>query len=902
MKKIISLMISLMCVLSLVACGGTNAETETTSDLATAKEYLYAMYKDGNPVTPTDYTVVGVVNIGGVEFNVTWTADSETVNFVQDGKMVTVDVDEKNPEEVVYNLTATLSDAEGNTESVSFERSVPAAIIIGAGMSYEEIVEAAYTLQDGIAMEEEYRLFGTITNIDTPYSEDYKNITVTIQIGELADKQIMCYRLAGEGAEALAVGDAITVEGILKNYKGTIEFDGAEVSYADDFDKSNVEKLTAEEKTPVIPSEITGTYELISLPMAIAIARDGGEDFTSNDTYYITGWVSSVSNASFGELTITDGNVSIYAYGISNYTSGDGYPLLGDVVVLEAVLGTKGTDVELKNTTKLVEWHDVKVDEKEYTASTIVEARNAEAGSKLIVEGVVAGFTYKNAKTTSGKYVADGLYLVNGTDSIYVFGVDLCSVVEIGNTIKIAGVKEFFIQEKEISLAEKYGFTGACQLSSVELIENKGGNTDVLANSFEKTTIKNLMENNYDANITTQIYEVNALIRKAPGDGFVNYYINDLDGKTGTYTYTKCNGNDFGWIDSYLNANGEYLCTLLVTVCNAKATASGCNWRMVPLKFLAPFTFDTAKTADFVLEYLVLTEFDEVYYANPETELITTHASELLGYEGVTVSYVSDNESVVKFTDSLDKKVLNVLALGEANVTITVTYGNTTATKTIKIIRDGEPTFEALTVKEAVDTPKGEEITVMGIVAGGVANQKTGFYLIDETGVIAVKMLDADQLAKVAQGNKVVIKGKREQYKQTDTLPGQTSIVDAEVVHNYFGEHEYSTTTFQETTLEEIASVPATEDRTTQVYIIEAATKFSSDGRSVIIENGGKSLALYASGVGQYKWLTDLVLEKTARMEVALCNWNNKTTYKAYVLAVYLEDGTKVVNPNNFAS
>ena len=763
-----------------------------------------------------------------------------------------------------------------------------------------EVLEAAKDLADDGVLPTQCKVTGKVSNFKENFSfggGSYYTFDLIDETGK-----IYVYSPVGTVLNTLKDGETVFVKGTVKNYKGTIEFDGAEVSYADDFDKSNVEKLTAEEKTPVIPSEITGTYEFISLPMAIAIARDGGEDFTSNDTYYITGWVSSVSNASFGELTITDGNVSIYAYGISNYTSGDGYPLLGDVVVLEAVLGTKGTDVELKNTTKLVEWHDVKVDEKEYTASTIVEARNAEAGSKLIVEGVVAGFTYKNAKTTSGKYVADGLYLVNGTDSIYVFGVDLCSVVEIGNTIKIAGVKEFFIQEKEISLAEKYGFAGACQLSSVELIENKGGNTDVLANSFEKTTIKNLMENNYDANITTQIYEVNALIRKVPGDGFVNYYINDLDGKTGTYTYTKCNGNDFGWIDSYLNANGEYLCTLLVTVCNAKATASGCNWRMVPLKLLAPFTFDKANTAEFVLEYLVLTEFDEVYYANPETELITTHASELLGYEGVTVSYVSDNESVVKFTDSLDKKVLNVLALGEANVTITVNYNGTTATKTIKIVRDGEPVFEALTVKEAINTPKGEEVTVMGIVAGGVANQKTGFYLIDETGVIAVKMLDADQLAKVAQGNKVVIKGKREQYKQTDTLPGQTSIVDAEVVHNYFGEHEYSTTTFQETTLEEIASVPATEDRTAQVYIIEAATKFSSDGRSVIIENGGKSLALYASGVGQYKWLTDLGLDKTVRMEVALCNWNNKTTYKAYVLAVYLEDGTKVVNPNNFAS
>ena len=248
MKKFISLMISLMCVLSLVACGGTEAKTEITSDLVTAKDYLYAMYKDGNPVTPTDYTVVGVVNIGGVEFNVTWTADSETVKFVQDGKMVTVDVDEMNPEEVVYNLTATLSDPEGNTESVSFERSVPAAIIIGAGMSYEEIVEAAYTLQDGIAMEEEYRLFGTITNIDTPYSEDYKNITVTIQIGELADKQIMCYRLAGEGADVIAVGDTITVTGIMKNYKGTIEINSGWiidfVSKANDFDSSNYTEMS----------------------------------------------------------------------------------------------------------------------------------------------------------------------------------------------------------------------------------------------------------------------------------------------------------------------------------------------------------------------------------------------------------------------------------------------------------------------------------------------------------------------------------------------------------------------------------------------------------------------------------------------------------------------------------
>ena len=74
-------------------------------------------------------------------------------------------------------------------------------------------------------MTEPQRLYGVITAINEAYSEKYDNITLTIQIGELADKPIKCFRLSGEGVAELAVGDAITVEGTLKNYKGEIEFD-----------------------------------------------------------------------------------------------------------------------------------------------------------------------------------------------------------------------------------------------------------------------------------------------------------------------------------------------------------------------------------------------------------------------------------------------------------------------------------------------------------------------------------------------------------------------------------------------------------------------------------------------------------------------------------------------------
>ena len=217
MKKFIALIAVLTLCLGL---GVAHAD-----ELSDAKSYLYFMYRNQVSTTPVDYEVVGGVKIGENVYEIEWSSDSDTVKFIRnENGMVTVDVDEKNPEEITYKLIATFKGEGDRVETVAFTRKVPAAMIL-EGMSYAEIVDYAYTLEDQQSSTEAFRLYGTVTKIDSAWSEKYGNITVTIAVAGKEDKPIQCYRLAGEGAQNLQVGDAITVEGILKNYKGTYEFD-----------------------------------------------------------------------------------------------------------------------------------------------------------------------------------------------------------------------------------------------------------------------------------------------------------------------------------------------------------------------------------------------------------------------------------------------------------------------------------------------------------------------------------------------------------------------------------------------------------------------------------------------------------------------------------------------------
>ena len=233
MKKTISWLLLIVMMLGIFAgCGNTeqtptDAPTAAAGDLEginAAIDYLKAFYKDEGNETFADFERFGVVRIAGVAYTVVWTADvaeDQVKAVVNEDGTVTIDINESNETETPYALTATITDDAGNTASHSWNYILP----VGLGNDYGAIVDMAYELEKDQAFDYDSTLVGTVTAINTAWSDEYKNISVTIVVEGREDKPILCYRLKGDGAQDLAPGDLITVTGKLKNYNGTIEFD-----------------------------------------------------------------------------------------------------------------------------------------------------------------------------------------------------------------------------------------------------------------------------------------------------------------------------------------------------------------------------------------------------------------------------------------------------------------------------------------------------------------------------------------------------------------------------------------------------------------------------------------------------------------------------------------------------
>ncbi len=638
------------------------------------------------------------------------------------------------------------------------------------------------------------------------------------------------------------------------------------------------------------------------ITIAEALALISEEDgFETEERYYIRGKVTKMINPAYGNMEVTDATGTIVVYGTYSadgslkYSEMTDKAFEGDEVLLHCILKNyKGTK-EVGNA-RLIEYTkaEINVDESQYTDMSVADIRKAEAGKQVKVDGVVAAITYANGQIPSG------VILVDNTNSIYVYDTNLAGQVQVGNTITVLGSKTYWILEDEVNNANKFGYKGCCQLEKVTLLSNDKKTSDFDKSWIKDSTVKEIMDNPKSNDITTTIFKVNALVTKADGKGFVNYYFNDLDGKTGSYTYTQCNGADFAWLDEF---DGK-ICTVYLMALNAKSTSSDCIYRLFPVAVKDEgFTFDSAKAPEHVVKYYGVGQFATSYSGNPELELLTSVSSELLGFADARLSYSSDNTKVVDFKQSGDKVVMNCLSTGTATVTITGSYGGKTYSETVKISAEIQQAVETYpSVADAIKANVGDEVTVKGIVGPSVVN-KTGFYLIDETGVISV-LMEADVLKNLEIGQEVVLKGKRDLFDKPDKggdAHGQTCITGCQIVTNNYGKHEYSTSTFVENfTLEQFRNLDVTKDETTHVYVLKATVSVIETNyyTSIKLTNGETEVSLYCASAGQYGFLKAYAGQEVT-IEIAPCNWNDKTYYAGCVLAVRTADG-KVLNTLNF--
>ncbi len=638
--------------------------------------------------------------------------------------------------------------------------------------------------------------------------------------------------------------------------------------------------------------------ELEVITIAQALELCGEEGNVTSERYYIRGTITTITDASYGAMKISDETGTISVYGTYNSDGSVPYgelkdkPYKGDTVLLYCILQNYNGTKEVKNAWLMEVTHnEADVEASDYTAMTIAEARDTEEGSKVQVTGIVAQITYADGMIPSG------IYLVDETNAILVHDRDLAQRVKIGNQITVLAEKTWWILDSEQANAEKFGYKGSCQLENAVLTENDDRTDKGFDHSWiPSSTIMDILNTPVSENITNTIFEVSCTIKKVEGKGFVNYYIYDLDETTGSYVYTQCGGEDFSWLDEHL----DQVCTVYLAVINAKSTETDCTYRLQPIQVLNGGS-TTMSIPEHVVKYYGLTQFQSVYSGDPMLELTTKVSSQLLGFTNATLTYTTSDPSIINFKEVGGILYMRGIMPGTATITVTGTYDGESYSKSMDITIGGAVTMSYGTVQEAIDAPAGSTVTLKGIVGPSVVNQ-AGFYLVDETGVIPVAMGE-DMMKTLKPGNEIIVEGVRD-YRNPKTNSGcigQTYIKDPTILTNHYGTQDYATDSFlSNKTLAEFYALNPLEDHSTEVYIMTGKLEFVETNyyTSLKFTDGTTTVQIYCANVGQYSFL-EAFRDQEITVELAACNWNSKNYYTGCILAVYTDSG-KVTNQLNF--
>lgn len=537
--------------------------------------------------------------------------------------------------------------------------------------------------------------------------------------------------------------------------------------------------------------------------------------------------------------------------------------------------------------------------EEEISTQTISSARKENNGTIVTIKGVVWKILYAYGKKPCGFYLNDG------TDSIYVYG-SIANKLSEGNEIIIKGTKTTYILEKEKENANKYGYQGAIQIADPTLLKIVNQTKEIDKSWVKESTVKQMLETPLTDNITSTVFKVNAVIKQSNDGNYTNYYIDDLDEKTGSYVYTQCNGDDFDYLKKY---NGK-ICTVYLSIINAASRDTGIIYRFIPLEIIDEnFVFDANnKAASFVLDYFIKDQFKESYTSSPDLELITSVSSSLLGFENVTISYSSSNTNVAIFEEKDNKTYFKLNEDGKATINITAKYLENEATASIDVEKIKEVVYDTISIKDVINGEDGSKFITKGIVSASLSGSKqSSFYLFDDTGSIVVTLNEVAAKGLVNIGDEVIVQGTKQHFMSNDTYkgtyPGQIQLENAILLSNKYGNNKIPTSSIKETTFDELFTVcnDGKVDHSQEVYKLKAKIlKTSSMYPSYYMYENDENtkIQFYSSNVSQYEDYFDKYLNQELTYVVAPVNWN-KSFYKLNLIYIVLDSGEIINYKNN---
>lgn len=641
-------------------------------------------------------------------------------------------------------------------------------------------------------------------------------------------------------------------------------------------------------------SDSTDTITKLTVTEAYNIAILNGSE--GKDVYVVEGTIKSIDNPNYGQMTISDGTTDLSVYGVEGYSSLDDKPIAGDTICLSGILNTFNNSAQLgkkdhRATLVSFKHNNSSVDTSSYESKNIKEVRSLTNGAKVKLSGTVS----KLVKSSSNAPV--GFYLIDKTDSIYVYDNQIAARVSEGNKITICGERATWISEKELANAEKLGYKGTVQITNCILESNDNKTNEVDFSFASEKTMKDIINAQIDSNDFSTVYKVNAYITKKPEGDHVNYYFTDLDGISSTYVYTMANGKDYSWLDEF----DQKVCTSYIALHNAKCLNNGYIARIIPLKVIDEnFTFDKSKVNEFALDKVLTKQFNSSYEVDPVIEVATSFASTILNVEGVTVSYSSSDETIASFEVVDGKTYFHLNKIGETTITITSTFEGNSESRQVKVSLIEAIKYDCISIKDAIDKEDKTDVTIKGIVTSGTVNKPGSFYISDETGIIVVMLKDKDAVKELSLGDEVVVQGNKQDFLYNDNTNGQREIYNATILQNNHGNHEYSKKSFITTTYDEFKQIKesSTSKDTAQGYIVRAKLKTIPGQRSntynMYTDADSKGMQLYAGG--NVKFIDDNPTnDEEVTLEVLICNWNGKIKFS---IISYTFDNGKVVHNN----